>query len=126
MTSVMISGPFFDERNAAARRQLEDDGLNRLGGQGLADWHQLLDASIRNPTPYYETQLMTERAGGDTQLIHDRDVIYGPWLEGVGSRNATTRFKGYHALRAAAQQLEAQAPQVLAPLVDLAVGRLNA
>src|SRR3546814_9997690 len=21
---------------------------------------------------------------------------YGPWLEGVGSRNNTTRFKGYH------------------------------
>lgn len=125
MTSVTISGPFFDERNDAARHQLEDDGLNRLGGQGLADWHQLLDASIRNPTPYYETQLATERTG-DTQLIHDRDVIYGPWLEGVGSRNATTRFKGYHALRTAAQQLEGQAPQVLAPLVDLCVGRLNA
>ena len=125
MTSVTINGPFFDGRNPAAMRQLEDDGLNRLGGQGLADWHQLLDASIRNPTPYYETQLATERSG-DTQLIHDRGVIYGPWLEGVGSRNATTRFKGYHALRAAAQQLEAQAPQVLAPLVDLAVGRLNA
>lgn len=125
MTSVTISGPFFDDRNPAAMRQLEDDGLNRLGGQGLADWHQLLDGAIRNPTPYYETQLMTERSG-DTQLIHDRDVVYGPWLEGVGSRNATTRFKGYRALRTAAQQLEAQAPAVLAPLVDIAVGRLNA
>lgn len=126
MTSVTISGPFFDARNPDAMRQLEDNGLNRLGGQGLADWHTLLNASIRNPTPYYETQLMTERSGGDTQLIHDRDVIYGPWLEGVGSRNATTRFKGYHALRAAAQQLESQAATVLAPLVDIAVGRLNA
>jgi hypothetical protein len=32
--------------------------------------------------------------------------VYGPWLEGVGSRNATTRFKGYRAFRKAANALE--------------------
>jgi hypothetical protein len=32
--------------------------------------------------------------------------VYGPWLEGVGSRNNTTRFKGYHAFRNAAQALQ--------------------
>src|SRR3546814_20243239 len=31
---------------------------------------------------------------------------YGPWLEGVGSRNNTTRFKGYHAFRKAADALD--------------------
>ena len=126
MTSVTISGPFFDERNPAARRDLENDGLNRLGGQGVADVHQNLDASIRNPTPYYETQIATER-DGDTQLVHDRGVIYGPWLEGVGSRNSpVTRFAGYFSFRRAAQTLEQQAPAVLRPLVDQCVGRLNA
>ncbi|RSN26497.1 hypothetical protein DMC63_01285 [Streptomyces sp. WAC 05977] len=124
MATVSVSGPFFDERNPAAMQQLEDDGLTRLGGQALANVHTLLDTSLRNPTPYYETQLMTERQG-DTQFAHDRDIIYGPWLEGVGSRNATTRFKGYHHWRLATQQLEAQADQLLVPLVDQAVGRLN-
>lgn len=126
MADVIISGPFFDDRNDAARRQLEDDGLNRLGGQGVADVHQNLDTSIRHPTPYYETQIGTLR-DGDTQLVHDNDVIYGPWLEGVGSRNApVTRFAGYGSFRRAAQELESQALGVLAPLVDQAVGRLNA
>jgi hypothetical protein len=30
---------------------------------------------------------------------------YGPWLEGTGSRNDTTRFKGYHGFRIATQEL---------------------
>lgn len=124
MATVTITGPFFDERNPTAMRQLEDDGLTRLGGQALANVHTLLDTSLQNPTPYYETQLMTERQGSD-QIVHDRGIIYGPWLEGVGSRNATTRFKGYHHWRLATQQLEAQADQLLVPLVDIAVGRLN-
>ena len=38
--------------------------------------------------------------------IHDSKVVYGPWLEGTGSRNATTRFKGYAAFRRARQELE--------------------
>jgi hypothetical protein len=33
--------------------------------------------------------------------------VYGPWLEGVGSRNfPVTRFRGYHAFRVAAQELK--------------------
>ena len=33
-------------------------------------------------------------------------AVYGPWLEGVGSRNATTRFKGYWAFRKATSALD--------------------
>lgn len=124
MANVTISGPFFDERNSAARHQMEDEGLNRVGGQGLADVHQNLDTSLRNPTPYYETQITSERSG-DEQIVHDRGIIYGPWLEGTGSRNETTRFKGYASFRRAAQQLEGQVPGLLVPVVDRCVERLN-
>ncbi|MFI6304275.1 hypothetical protein ACIBCH_20585 [Amycolatopsis thailandensis] len=124
MATVTISGPFFDGRNPLIRRDLEDEGLNRVGGQGLADVHANLNTSIRNPTPYYETQITSERQG-DTQVVHDRGVIYGPWLEGTGSRNQTTRFKGYASFRRAAQELEGQAGGILVPIVDRAVGRLN-
>lgn len=125
MAEVIITGPFFDARNAAARRQMEDEGLDRLGGQGLADVHLNLDTSLRHPTPYYETQITTERSGDD-QLVHDRGIIYGPWLEGTGSRNKTTRFKGYASFRRATQQLKREAPQILVPVVERCVGRLNA
>jgi hypothetical protein len=39
--------------------------------------------------------------------VHDDGVIYGPWLEGTGSRNApVTRFPGYGSFRRASQQLD--------------------
>ena len=58
-------------------------------------------------------------------LITDGGVIYGPWLEGVGSRNASTRFKGYASFRRTAQWLEQQVPKVIRVRVDRMVARLN-
>ncbi len=46
--------------------------------------------------------------------VHDSDIVYGPWLEGVGSRNfPVTRFKGYSTFRKVAQQIDRKAPQML-------------
>lgn len=39
-------------------------------------------------------------------MIHDGDVEYGPWLEGVSSRNDSTRFKGYHQYKATSTYLQ--------------------
>ena len=39
-------------------------------------------------------------------VITDGKVIYGPWLEGVSSRNQSTRFKGYSSFRKTAQYLQ--------------------
>lgn len=101
-------GPLFDGRYAEAIRDYREEAKWEVGSQGLADVQHYLDASIRFPTPYYETQVMVERAGS-TVVVHDRGIIYGPWLEGVGSRNRTTRFKGYFSFRKATAQLRGQA-----------------
>ena len=45
-------------------------------------------------------------AGADETVVTMDLATYGPWLEGTGSRNETTRFKGYHSFRLAAQQLD--------------------
>ena len=58
-------------------------------------------------------------------LITDGGVVYGPWLEGVGSRNASTRFKGYAAFRRTGQWLEQQVPKVIRIRVDRMVAKLN-
>ena len=55
-------------------------------------------------------------------LITDGGVIYGPWLEGVSSRNAATRFKGYASFRRTGQYLERLAPIVLEKQIRRAVG----
>lgn len=113
MITIEVSshGPIFDGRAQAAVTEFLDEAKQEVGNQGFADVHQLLDASIRHPTPYYETQILVERQGDDV-VVHDRGVIYGPWLEGVGSRNRTTRFKGYFSFRRARQALEGKAPAI--------------
>lgn len=58
-----------------------------------------LDAVLQHPTGYYESQVRADMVDPYTWSVNDGNVIYGPWLEGTGSRNATTRFKGYHTFR---------------------------
>lgn len=105
-------------------RELIDDVEHDVASAGLQEWSTNLNASIRNPTPYYETQVTLERTDGHW-VAHDRGVIYGPWLEGVGSRNQTTRFKGYAAARRARQAIERRIPQITAAALARAVRRLN-
>lgn len=73
-----------------------------VGAQGLANVNTVLNASIQNPTPYYETMTTLNwgvyAGAGANVIVHDRGIIYGPWLEGIGSRNfPKTSFRGYHA-----------------------------
>lgn len=124
MATVTLKGPIFDARGDAAVRDLKHDAVESVAGQGLADVHQNLDHSTRHPTPYYETQIAVD-VDGDNAVVHDRGVIYGPWLEGVGSRNKTTRFKGYASFRRAAQGLGEKVPRLVEHAVKRAVGRLN-
>ena len=51
---------------------------------------------------------------GANGRLHDNNVVYGPWLEGVGSRNGTTRFRGYAMFRKTGDWLEGEdIPKVL-------------
>ncbi|PXY27433.1 hypothetical protein [Prauserella muralis] len=103
--TVSSDGPLFDGRAQLALRDYMDKVVDDIADQGLSLVQRNLDASIRHPTPYYETQIVKDVVGAD-RVIHDRDIIYGPWLEGVGSRNKTTRFKGYFSFRRARHELE--------------------
>lgn len=62
-------------------------------------------ADFKRPTGAYKSRLHVERRSLHP-IVTDSGVIYGPWLEGVGRRNAATRFKGYHHWRRATQDLQ--------------------
>src|SRR5688572_30770062 len=49
-----------------------------------------------------------ERITADLYRVHDRDIVYGPWLEGTSERNRTTRFRGYAAFRKGMQRVNAR------------------
>jgi hypothetical protein len=128
MTGVTIevrtTGPIFDGRAQRAVEDLVDELSWQVGMDALSEVQLLLDRSIRNPTPYYETQIRIQRRT-DQVVIDDRGVVYGPWLEGTGSRNRTTRFKGYASFRRATQAIQARVPQIANRVVRGYLGRMQ-
>ncbi len=122
--TVHTDGPLLAGRGPEVVRRFTDDATYEVAGQGRADVMTNLERSVRHPTPYYETQVKTERAGRDMS-VNDSGVIYGPWLEGTSSRNTTTKFKGYASFRRAAQQLQGQVPALVAPILHRYLSELN-
>ncbi len=79
-----------------------------------------LGTVLQNPTGYYESLIQTDRRTPGTAITDGwpgTGVLYGPWLEGLGSRNATTRFKGYFTFRLTTQQLQNDAGGIAAALL---------
>lgn len=62
----------------------------------------------------------------DAVLIHDTPCVYGPWLEGVGSRNPVTRFKGYHTFRIISQVLNGMATDIATAELPRYIAEMNA
>jgi len=58
-------------------------------------------------------------------IVVDSNVVYGPWLEGVSSRNQATRFKGYAIFRRTRDKLQGLAGQILLYHVRKAIERLR-
>lgn len=67
----------------------------------------------------------SKRIGNLTARIDDGNVIYGPWLEGVSSRNRTTHFKGYSMFRRTKQWIEKQRPKIVEAHMKKAVRDLG-
>lgn len=115
---ITVSGPIFDGRAHAALDALSDAVAYEVAAEGRDIVRLNSDTSFKTQTPYYVTQLRIDDAGMFARDVHDGGVIYGPWLEGVGSRNfPKTRFRGYSMFRRAAQYLNAGAAQVIADRV---------
>lgn len=91
------------EYTNAAERAVADEAERQIQLQ--------LSNVLRNPTGYYQSQIGVRASGGDW-TVTDNDVIYGPWLEGTGSRNQTTRFKGYATFRRVHQLMQRQAGRI--------------
>jgi hypothetical protein len=108
---VTMSGPLFDGRAQRAMRGITADIVERLAVEGERRWLAGLTATLRKPTGAYVSRI-DHQSSATRSRVHDNRGIYGPWLEGTGSRNKTTRFKGYANARKATQQLEAGAPHL--------------
>lgn len=116
-------GELFPHLDGAMRR-FEEDVLREVAAQASSEVHQILNDRIVHPTPYYETQVRTDRSG-EGMVVHDSGVIYGPWLEGTSERNQTTSFKGYAAFRTAAQRVNGKVQQLVDAALKRALGNMR-
>lgn len=123
--TIHVRGPLFDGRAVPVTRDMCAAIVDEVAAQAQADVMTNLNASIKHPTPYYETQVVTTHRGLLERSVNDHGVIYGPWLEGTGSRNRTTRFKGYASFRRATQTTKAKANALAEHAITRLIGRLN-
>ena len=122
---VTTSGPIVDGRGAEIiqrwRREWEDH-WGRVTGDRV---HRRLATVLRHPTGYAESRVHTERVG-DGVRTDMSNLIYGLWLEGVGSRNSpVTRFPGYHTFRDVGAQLQQEVGGHADQYVEILVDRLE-
>jgi hypothetical protein len=90
------------------------------------------DQVLRHDAPAYRTgkrtpgllrsqvQVSHDPAGA---RVHNGHVVYRHWIEGTGSRNKSTRFKGYRTFRRVTEETRAVAAQIAQPIMDAAVRR---
>ncbi|MEU2402813.1 hypothetical protein ABZ609_00505 [Streptomyces rubiginosohelvolus] len=110
---ITFSGPLFDGRAERAMQAASDDAREDIAEFGEEHALALMGGYFRNPTGYYESQVQTTRVSADVSLVHDDGVVYGPWLEGVGTRNrARPGFPGYRHWRTTKQLVEARGPEI--------------
>lgn len=107
--TVVKTGPLFDGRAVQQLDRACDEIERRVAVLGASMIRTELHRVLKNETPYYRLQ-NEARPDPPGWMIWDRDVIYGPWLEGVGSRNfPATRFRGYSTYRRTFQRIDARA-----------------
>jgi hypothetical protein len=117
-------GPLFDGRADKAVHDYVQDWERSVARRARDRWVSLLKSTIRNPTPHYWNQIDAIPAGGGWK-VWDRMVVYGPWLEGTGSRNRTSRFKGYWNFRKMSTEMNLTAQAIGEQRLALYLPRMN-
>lgn len=135
---LKAEGPVFDGTWAVIMMQyrfaltqvLGQEAVNRIKNYLPTVYEYLTSPASLHGTKHffpglYQSDIHTDRQTIDINLVHDTPVAYGPWVEGVGSRNESTRFKGHHAFRLIAQQLELEASAIADRTIEVYIKELN-
>lgn len=77
-------------------------------------------------TGLYQKSIATEPT---TQMpgirVHVDRVVYGAWIEGVSSRNTSSRFKGYRLFRRTVDDVKSRVASIVASRTDRLVRELD-
>ncbi len=136
-TRVVLEGPLFsasairqfDGAMRGAVKELVQKGEERLAEQlrprPSGVYLTVAEAGRNASTGNYRRNISTT-VNDLNGLITDGGVVYGPWLEGISSRNAASRFKGYATFRRTGDWLREKSRSVFQNNVRTWVKRMNA
>lgn len=149
--TIDAHGSIFDGRAEAIVSRYAHDLQEKLADTGVSWIRAYLPTQYMylghnggnpkdNPIPanagYYQS-VIHHVDSGDSVLIHDTPCVYGPWLEGVGSKNPVVwpgrlkrglsgRFDGYHTFKVISQRLDAAATGIAYEMLPKYVEEINA
>jgi hypothetical protein len=122
-----LSGPFF----AADVDVVVAQHVRAIAGSIAVEAEKrvkiLMRAFFKRPRPFYWT-IVHARSRADYWVVTDGAFTpYGHWLAGTGSRNKSTRFKGYQHWTLTVRSLHnvGTLERVTTPAVNALVKRLN-
>jgi hypothetical protein len=124
------TGPMFNGEGPVVAAQYCDDLRQTMADEieAMVKFHLAMVIRVNHGVYMAATH---QEASGDTITVTDRWIVYGPWLEGVGSRVGPpgsgkwplTRFEGYHTYRIVAEEYNLiaheRADEMLAPYIAI-------
>lgn len=124
MNDVRVSGPIFDGRAERAAGDISREITREVADVTYSTLQTTFNQVLKHPTGYYQSRIEVTVSGNEAEVDGD-NVIYGHWLEGIGSRNRTTRFKGYFTFRKVTQRMQVRAEAIAERVVDRNLWRLR-
>jgi hypothetical protein len=123
---VNARGPVFGPQARAACTAGLHDGLITLAEFASDRVRDDYDAHHRRPSsPPYARSKIHITDDFPTVRVGSGPILYGHWLEGTGSRNATSRFKGYWSFRRSAGWTRDQAHRIVATVMARYLARVG-
>lgn len=111
-------------RTKAAGKRMVTAANELIAVEAYHRIHARLANVLQHPTGFYQSRIAIQR-GTVGRTVWDSRVVYGGWLDGVDSRNKTTRFKGYRTFRLVKQQIDRDKARIVQPAIDKWIRELN-
>lgn len=128
-TTVQVEtmGPLFDGRAPLFVAAFMAEATDVVAKDAQSEVLFTQQTDFQHPTGAYwgSMEILNKSTMSGYSKVVTNPSVYAPWLEGVESRNETTRFKGYHSFRRGYQAMLLALPKILDDVARRTLGRLS-
>lgn len=124
METVKVSGPLFNGTASQAMKDYAEAVNVKLAREVKDEIVTDLNTAFKHSTGHYISKVkVTDNKGSAT--VDDSGIVYGPWLEGISSKNATTKFAGYHVFERVARKMQVTAATEAEKILPVYLSKMN-